>query len=368
MIRLVAAIWLMLVGGACAGEAIIDGETGRLVAGVDAHKPRFPASTTKLMTIFVALEAAEQGEVDLEARVHVSKHAASAPPVKLGLKAGEDIRLGDAIHAALILSSNDAARVIAEAISGTEHAFAARMTAKAHALEMHDTDFSNASGLPDTGHVSTAADIARLIWLLDKKHGATLRPLFRKPLAWKGGARLPRNGAVASVDGAWLGKTGFTCAAGYTAAVIFETAKGKRAVATMANSGRHLRALSLSRLAKGRVAAHEFTPPCGGAGPATAPNAKPRLASLGEWSLTLGVFSGKGDALAALKASQTIVPSADRVVAIRENGNGFYAMVLAGNHTEAQQMRARLIGGGLRANLIDQSGRRALKLQVLTGL
>ncbi len=358
----------MLVSGAWASEAIIDAETGRLVAGVDAHKQRFPASTTKLMTIFVALDAAAQGEVDLDARIRISNHAAAAPPVKLGLRPGDDIRLGDAIHAALIISSNDAARVIAEAVSGSETAFAARMTAAAHDMGMRDTIFLNASGLPDTGHVSTAADMARLIWLLDTKHGAILRPLFRKPLAWRGRARRPRNGAVAGVAGARLGKTGFTCAAGYTAAVIVDGGKGKRAVATMANSGKTQRAVSLSRLVKGRVSAHEFKPPCGGSKSAPAPKRRAQHASFGDWSLTLGVFPGKNGALDALLASRDIVPTADKVVAIRKGRDGFYAMVLAGDRAEAQLFQDRLIGNGLKANLIDKAGYQVLRLQILTGI
>ena len=128
MIRWAIVIWLTMATVANCGEAIIDGQTGRLIAGVDADTPRFPASTTKLMTIFVALEAAAKGEIDLNAPIKVSGHAAAAPPVKLGLKKGESIRLGDAIHAALIVSSNDAARVIAEAVAGSEQAFAQRMT------------------------------------------------------------------------------------------------------------------------------------------------------------------------------------------------------------------------------------------------
>ena len=358
----------MLASGAWASEAIIDAETGRLVAGVDAHKLRFPASTTKLMTIFVALDAVAQAEVDLDARIRISNHAASAPPVKLGLKPGDDIRLGDAIHAALIISSNDAARVIAEAVSGSEAAFAARMTAAAHEMGMRDTIFLNASGLPETGHVSTAADMARLIWLLDRKHGAILRPLFRKPLAWRGTARRPRNGAVTSVVGARLGKTGFTCAAGYTAAVIFEGDNGKRAVATMANSGREQRAVSLSRLVRGRASAHKFKPPCGGSKAAPTPEGRAQLASFGGWSLTLGVFPGKGGALAALQASRDIVPTAEKVVAIRSGRGGFYAMVLADDRAEAQQFQARLIENGLKANLIDKTGYHALRLQILTGI
>lgn len=367
MIRLATILWLALAGVTSASEAIIDGATGRLIAGAEADRLRFPASTTKLMTIFVALEAAAHGEVDLAAEVRISKYAAAAPPVKLGLSAGGTIRLSNAIHAALILSSNDAARVIAEAISGTEDAFARRMTKTAKALGMRDSVFRNASGLPDPDHVSTAADIGRLILQLDKRHGAYLRPLFRKRLEWRGGARRPRNGTVAGVAGARLGKTGFTCAAGYTAAVLIETPEGPRAIATMANSGPGPRAASLRRLTAGRVTAHQFAPPCSGSR-ALRPKARPLVASLGDWFLTLGVFSEIAEATARLEESRLIAPKAAHLVATRPAKAGFYAVLLAHDRDEARRLQKRLAGGGLRANVIDRNGRLALGLKPHPGL
>ena len=362
MTRLAILLWLALAGAAIAGEAILDAGTGRLIAGVEADKPRFPASTTKLMTIYVALQAAANGEVDLDAEIGVSKHAAAAPPVKLGLKAGRAIRLGDAIHAALILSSNDAARAIAEAISGSEPAFARRMTQTAKSLGMRHSTFRNASGLPDRKHLSTAADIGRLLLALDKRHGAYLRPLFRTPLAWAGGTKRPRNGAVAAVDGARLGKTGFTCAAGYTAAVLVDTDAGARAIATLANSDRGHRAASLKRLARGWAAPHDFTPPCKSGGRPPSPKVKPALASLGDWSLTLGVYPEEKAAIAVLAQSRQIVPKATRIVATRRARQGYYAIVLADDRDQAQKLQVRLASGGIKANVIDPSGRLALGL------
>ena len=375
MTRLALALWLALtcvgvgVGADIgrAGEAIIDARSGRLIAGADADQPRFPASTTKLMTIFVALEAAARGDVDLDAKVRISRHAAAAPPVKLGLREGEAIRLSQAIHAALILSSNDAARVIAEAVAGSEARFARQMTDAARALGMRDTVFRNASGLPDAGHVSTAADIGRLILRLDQRHGAYLRPLFRAPLIWRGGSRRPRNGTVASVTGARLGKTGFTCAAGYTAAVLIETEQGPQAIATMANSGPGPRAASLRRLAQGRAAAHAFVPPCLGSKPAR-PRKKPPLAAIGDWSLTLGVFPDKEKAVARLKESRLIAPNAARIVATRRARQGFYAIVLAEDRIQAFRLKQVLTVGGVAARIIDRFGRRALGLEAHSAL
>ncbi len=372
MIRLAAMIWLALFCAAVtasASEAIIDARTGKLIAGAEADRPRFPASTTKLMTIYVALEAAAIGEVSLDSKITVSRQAAAAPPVKLGLKAGEQIRLSDAIHAALIVSSNDAARVIAEAISGSEAAFARRMTTTARRIGMYNTTFRNASGLPNAEHISTAADIGRLILMLDQQYGAYLRPLFRTPVAWRGGVKRPRNSTVANVSGAQLGKTGFTCAAGYTAAVLVETDAGSRAIVTMANSGAGPRAASLKRLAKGKTAAHNFSPPCKGAAENVAPQPvrpkpNPSLVPIGDWSLTLGVFSDKRDAIAALRGSSSAAPKAARVIATREARQGFYAMVLAETLDQAEGLKLKFLHNGVKANLIDPSGRKALGLKV----
>lgn len=373
MIRLAAMIWLVLASVASSGEAIIDGGTGRLIAGVGADTPRFPASTTKLMTIYVALEAAAIGEIDLNAKVKVSRQAAAAPPVKLGLKMGERIRLSDVIHAALIVSSNDAARVIAEAVSGSETAFARRMTRTARRIGMRNTTFRNASGLPNSEHISTAADIGRLILILDQQYGAYLRPLFRTPLAWRGGVKRPRNSTVANVSGARLGKTGFTCAAGYTAAVLIETATGSRAIVTLANSGSGPRATSLRRLSKGKTAAHNFSPPCKGDAEKAAPRPvkpvqNPSLVPIGDLSLTLGVFSDKRDAIAVLKDSRGAAPKAARIIATRAARHGFYAMVMADTFDHAENLRLKLMHDGVKANLIDPSGRKALGLIAHSGL
>ena len=170
--------------------------------------------------------------------------------MKLGLTVGETIPLSTAIRAALTLSANDAARVIAEAVAGTEAAFVGRMTEDAQALGMTDTVFRNTSGLPDRCHLSTAADIARMIVAVDARSGDRLRPLFRAPLVWKGRSHAPRNGAVAAPDGAVFGKTGFTCDAGYTAAMLVEQDSRRLALVTLANrssSGSSSATLSCAR-------------------------------------------------------------------------------------------------------------------------
>ncbi|MEM6481342.1 MAG: D-alanyl-D-alanine carboxypeptidase family protein [Pseudomonadota bacterium] len=138
---------------------VMDARTGEVIHSRNADTRLHPASLTKMMTLYVVFEAVENGEIDLDTRVRISKHAASEPPSKLGLKAGQTIRLRHLIRAAAIKSANDASTALAEAIEGSEAAFARRMNRTAKALGMTRTTFKNAHGLTETGHMSTARDM-----------------------------------------------------------------------------------------------------------------------------------------------------------------------------------------------------------------
>jgi D-alanyl-D-alanine carboxypeptidase len=141
---------------------VIDAKTGKVLYESAADAARYPASVTKVMTLYVLFQELEAGNLKLSTKMKVSKHAAAAVPTKLGLKAGSTITVENAIKALVTLSANDISRVIAEHISGTESAFAKRMTATAKALGMTSTTYRNASGLPDRGQVTTVRDQARL--------------------------------------------------------------------------------------------------------------------------------------------------------------------------------------------------------------
>ena len=137
---------------------VLDAKSGKVLYESAADAARYPASVTKVMTLYVLFQELEAGNIKLSDKMVVSKHAASAVPTKLGLKAGSKIKVEDAIKALVTLSANDIARVIAEHISGTESAFAKRMTATAKALGMNRTTYRNASGLPDSKQVTTVRD------------------------------------------------------------------------------------------------------------------------------------------------------------------------------------------------------------------
>ena len=141
---------------------VIDARTGKVLHSRNADTRLHPASLTKMMTLYIAFEAIKRGEISLDTKVRISKHAASQPPSKLGLKPGQRIKLRYLIRAAAVKSANDAATAIGEAISGSEAAFARRMNRTAKALGMSRTTFKNMNGLTQAGHLSTARDMTTM--------------------------------------------------------------------------------------------------------------------------------------------------------------------------------------------------------------
>ncbi|WP_424988547.1 D-alanyl-D-alanine carboxypeptidase family protein [Microbulbifer sp. S227A] len=141
---------------------VIDARSGKVLHSRNADTRLHPASLTKMMTLYIAFEAVRNGEITLDTKVRISKHAASEPPSKLGMRPGQRIALRYLIRAAAVKSANDAATAIGEAISGSEAAFARRMNRTAKAMGMSRTTFKNAHGLTESGHLSTARDMTIL--------------------------------------------------------------------------------------------------------------------------------------------------------------------------------------------------------------
>lgn len=141
---------------------VVDARTGKVLHSRNADTRLHPASLTKMMTLYIAFEAIKHGEISLDTKVKISKHAAAQPPSRLGLKSGQRIKLRYLIRAAAVKSANDAATAIGEAISGSEAAFARRMNRTAKALGMSRTTFKNMHGLTQSGHLSTARDMTTM--------------------------------------------------------------------------------------------------------------------------------------------------------------------------------------------------------------
>ncbi|MCO4847652.1 MAG: D-alanyl-D-alanine carboxypeptidase [Yoonia sp.] len=141
---------------------VMDARTGEVLHSRNADTRLHPASLTKMMTLYIAFQAIQRGEITLDTEVKITANAAAEPPSKLGLRKGQTIKLRYLLRAAAVKSANDAATAIGEAISGSESAFATRMNRTAAAMGMRNTTFRNANGLTQNGHMSTARDMTIL--------------------------------------------------------------------------------------------------------------------------------------------------------------------------------------------------------------
>jgi D-alanyl-D-alanine carboxypeptidase len=193
---------------------VVDAKSGKVLYGEDPDGLRYPASLTKMMTLYLTFEALEAGRFSLESKVPVSANAAKEPPSKLGVRAGGSITVDQAIRALVTRSANDMATALGEYVGGSEDRFAQMMTNKARALGMTRTTYRNANGLPNTAQMTTARDQARL--------GIALRQHFPQYYGYfsirsfQFGKQTIGNhnrlvGTVKGVDGI---KTGYTRAAG----------------------------------------------------------------------------------------------------------------------------------------------------------
>jgi D-alanyl-D-alanine carboxypeptidase len=194
---------------------VVDAKTGKTLYASNADAPRYPASLTKMMTLYVLFEEMERGRFNRNSRLKVSKKAAAQPPTKIGLRAGQTIKVNTAIRALAVRSANDVAVVVAENVSGSVAAFANRMTRTARSIGMKNTTFRNPSGLPDTRQKTTARDMALLGWALQDRFPKKYSYFSTRHLSY--GKKKYRNtnrllGAVRGVDGI---KTGYTRASGF---------------------------------------------------------------------------------------------------------------------------------------------------------
>ncbi|KRS14950.1 D-alanyl-D-alanine carboxypeptidase family protein [Roseovarius indicus] len=269
-----AALWMLVIVPLSAAAApyaalVMDARSGEVLHSRNADTPLHPASLTKMMTLYIVFEAVENGEIGLDDRVKISSHAASEPPSKLGLRAGQSIRLRYLIRAAAVKSANDAATALGEAIEGSEARFAQRMNRTAKALGMKNTTFKNAHGLTESGHLSTARDMSIL-----GRHVFYDYPeyynLFSRITADAGVRKVYHTNRklLRSYKGADGIKTGYTRAAGFNLVASAER-DGKRIIATVfggrSTASRNAKVAELLdlgfRRSKTRVALHKPAKP-----------------------------------------------------------------------------------------------------------
>nr|WP_246002356.1 D-alanyl-D-alanine carboxypeptidase family protein [Pacificibacter maritimus] len=216
---------------------VMDARNGKVLHASNADTRLHPASLTKMMTLYIAFEAIENGEISLDTEVTISRTAAAEPPSRLGLKSGQKIKLRYLIRAAAVKSANDAATAIGEAIEGSEAGFARRMNRTAKAMGMSRTTFKNAHGLTEAGHLSTARDMSVL-----GRHVFYDYPeyynLFSRKTADAGVRTVTHTNSrfLNSYQGADGIKTGYTSAAGFN--LVASAQKGQERIITTVFGGR----------------------------------------------------------------------------------------------------------------------------------
>lgn len=233
---LVLAMLRAVAASASVSSIMIDAENGDVMYEMNADERRYPASLTKLMTLYITFNALENNHIKLTDKLKVSRTAANRSPSKLGVRAGETITVKDAIMAVIVKSANDCATVLAEHFSPTEADFAVLMTNTAHKLGMKHTTFKNASGLPNSQQKTTARDMAVLAMAVYHHFPQYYKWFSAKSFQYKGQTIGGHNYILKTFAGADGMKTGYTAASGYN---IITSAKrsGKRVIAVTMGHG-----------------------------------------------------------------------------------------------------------------------------------
>ncbi|MBF0095018.1 MAG: D-alanyl-D-alanine carboxypeptidase [Alphaproteobacteria bacterium] len=194
---------------------VVDADNGRVIHSDRADVRNHPASLTKMMTLYLLFEALDQGQVKMSSRVSVSANAAKQAPSRLGVPVGETLSVEEAILALVTKSANDVACATAEFLGGSEARFAAAMTAKARSLGMKQTEFRNASGLPNPGQVTSARDMATLARALIKRFPQYYHYFSTREFNYGPTKITTHNRLLLSYEGADGLKTGYIGASGF---------------------------------------------------------------------------------------------------------------------------------------------------------
>ncbi len=210
----------------------VDADSREVLHARQIDAPRYPASLTKMMTLYLVFDAIDRGDLALSDKMTVSRNAAAAQPVKLGLRAGQTLTVHKAIQALAVKSSNDVAIVIAEHIGGTEDNFAMMMTARAKSLGMNHTTYMTASGLPHPAQLTTARDQAKLADQILVNHRKYYHYFGQQSFVYKGRTLRNHNRLLGRVDGVDGFKTGYTNASGYNLTISAQR-DGRRIIAVV---------------------------------------------------------------------------------------------------------------------------------------
>jgi D-alanyl-D-alanine carboxypeptidase len=254
--RLAALVLVILALAACTTQSVmqpveplpsekysaivVDAGNGRVLFEHAANEPRYPASLTKMMTLYLLFEALDGGRIRIDEQIPVSAYAAARPPSKIGFQRGESIDTRSAILALAVRSANDVATAVAERLAGSEEAFAQAMTARARQLGMRGTVFRNASGLPDDGQRTTARDMAILSMALRSRFPHHYHYFANREFVFGGKVVRGHNGLLGRIPGVDGLKTGYIRASGFNLAT--SAGRGGRRIVAVVMGGESAKA------------------------------------------------------------------------------------------------------------------------------
>src|SRR5579863_1609527 len=217
--RVIVSLVAALTCGAASAQQtpylVVDADSGQVLMENEATGPWYPASLTKLMTVYVALDAVRSGKLTFDTPLVMSPRAARMPPSKMGFRPGTEVTLDNALKMLMVKSPNDVAVMVAEGVSGSVEAFANDMNAAGQRLGLQESHFVNPNGLHDPAHVSSARDMAMIARALLREF-PDHADLFNIGALQLGNQYIPNhNGLLGRYPGADGMKTGFTCPAGW---------------------------------------------------------------------------------------------------------------------------------------------------------
>jgi D-alanyl-D-alanine carboxypeptidase len=239
---------------------IIDAETGVALAERNADAQTYPASLTKMMTLYLLFESLEQGKVKLDQQFTVSARAAAQAPSRLGLADGQRIAVRDLVLGIITKSANDAAVVVAENLGGSEPGFAERMTQKAHALGMMHTLYRNASGLPNPGQLTTARDLSRLALALYRDFPREYAYFATEEFTYNGVTHANHNHLMQAFEGMDGIKTGYIRASGFNLAASAVRDNRRLVGVVMGGPSPHARDMEMAQLLNDAFAGRNAAP------------------------------------------------------------------------------------------------------------
>jgi D-alanyl-D-alanine carboxypeptidase len=316
---------------------VVEAGTGAVLFEKYATEQRFPASLTKMMTLYLLFDELEAGRLSLDSRLAVSSRAASQPPSKLGLAPGSTIDVDSAIKALVVNSANDVAVVVAEAVSGTEAKFALKMTEKAQSLGMKRTLFKNASGLPNPTQKTTARDLATLSRRLMRDFPQYYPYFSTVRFTWNERTYLTHNSLVRTYPGAEGLKTGYTRVSGFNLATSAERDGRKLVGVVMGGRSVRSRDQHMKDILDSAFEALRHSPALvASASPQMiAPRLKPTLVAELERQKEVRLAAAKAQAGAALIASTPATPGVAAPNA-PETGDVIRSLILAAGEPTAE--------------------------------